>query len=377
VLNRELEKYQKKQVLLLRKKNIIIDMHNGGPIIYTPFLLKVVKKLISEGYAFSEIINQVNKISHNLLIHNLDYKREYKKRWDISGITVACRTVGIFGQSPFSYKKTIEDIGLICSQIDHTEWLVKITKYKDILKAKKFHKHGFILRLENITPLGRNFEKIELFYNLGVRIIQLTYNDKNNVGCGCMSRKDTGLTEYGKRIIKYLNKKRILIDVSHCGPRTTMEIIQYSQIPVIATHTFCKALYNHPRGKSDEEIKYLAKKGGIIGISINPSFFTRYSHFSISNFLDHIDHVVRIVGINHIGIGTDWDTTLPPLLKNFLTKFNIYSRWYDWRKETEGYRDQRDWINIIKGLISRGYKEDEIKAIIGGNFLKIFKKVVG
>jgi membrane dipeptidase len=156
-----------------------------------------------------------------------------------------------------------------------------------------------------------------------------------------------------------------------------MEIIQYSKVPVIATHTFCKALYNHPRGKSDEEIKYLAKKGGMVGILINPSFFTRHFGFSVSDFLDHIDHAIKIAGIKHVGIGTDWDTTLPALLRDYLTKLNLYSRWYDWRKETKGYRDQRDWINIIKGLISRGYKENEIKAIIGENFLRIFKEVVG
>lgn len=377
MLNLESNKHQEKQALLFRAKSIIVDMHNGGPIIYNPFLLRVVKKLISESDSFSEIINKINKVSHNLLISHPEYKKEYKKWWDKSGITVACKTVGIFSKTPFTYKKTIEDIGLVCSQIDQIDWLVKITKYKDILEAKKSRRRGFILRLENITPLGRNFEGIDLFYNLGIRIIQVTYNNKNKVGYGCMSRKDEGLTDYGKRFINYLNKKGILIDVSHCGPRTTIETIRYSKVPVIATHTFCKSLYNHPRGKSDEEIRYLAKKGGIVGISINPAFFTRYSNFSIFDFLDHIDYAVKIVGIKHVGIGTDWDTTLPTLLEKYLTKFNIYSRWYDWRKETKGYSDQRDWINIIKGLISRGYKESEIKAIIGENFLRVFKKVVG
>lgn len=93
--------------------------------------------------------------------------------------------------------------------------------------------------------------------------------------------------------------------------------------------------------------------------------------------MDHIDYAVRVVGVEHVGIGTDWDCTLPSLLKDYLNECAISDKWYDWGRKTEGYRDARDWLNIIRGLISRGYKDDEIKAIIGGNFLRIFKTVVG
>lgn len=367
----KLSKTQEERALLLTKKNIIVDMHFGGPIIYNNYLMSLLKELISKKNTIPQIINKINQERTKTIISKK--LPQYKKWWDTSGVTVGCKTVGIFDKSTrfFTFKKAIEDIGLVLLEINSLGWLHKITKYKDILDIKKKNEHGFILRLENTTQIGLDFKKIDLFYNLGIRIIQLTYNTKNYAGFGCMAKKDFGLTSFGKKLIKYLNKRKILIDVSHCGPKTTMETIRYSENPIIATHTFCKTLCEHPRGKTDEEIRYLAKKGGVIGILINP-FFLEEGKISIENFLDHIDFAVRIAGIEHVGIGTDWDCTLPPILANYFNKKRI-----SWGRKVKGYRDARDWLNVVRGLVARGYKDNQIKAIIGGNFLRVFKKVEG
>ncbi len=370
LLNFKLSKTQEERALLLAKKNIIVDMHFGGPIIYNNDLITLLKELTSTEKPLHQIINKINQERIKIIISGR--LPQYKEWWKTSGVTIGCKTVGIFDKSNrfFTFKKTIEDIGLVLSKIDYLSWLHKITKYEDILNIKKKNEHGFILRLENITQTGLDLKKIDLFYNLGIRIIQLTYNTKNYVGCGCMSKEDSGLTNFGKKFIEYLNKRKILIDVSHCGPKTTIETIRHSKAPVIATHTFCKSLYEHPRGKTDEEIQYLAKKGGVVGILINPLFIAK-EKTSIEHFLDHIDFAVRIAGIKHVGVGTDWDCTLPSILTDYFNKQDV-----SWGKKVKGYRDARDWVNIIRGLIARGYNDNQIKAIIGGNFLRVWKKVV-
>jgi membrane dipeptidase len=372
----KLTKAQERRALFLHKKSIIVDMHYGGPVIYNKCLINFLRKLISTKTSLPQIINKINQIRTEMIV---DGKLpEYKKLWDISGVTVGCKTVGIFDKTPyfFTFKKTLRDIELTFLEINNFNWLNKITRYEDIINTKRLNRHGFILKLENTTQLGLNFKrKIDLLYNLGVRIIQLTYNTKNNVGCGRMALKDSGITSFGKRVIRYLNEKGILIDVSHCGPRTTKEAIKYSRFPVIATHTFCKEIYDHPRGITNEEIQLLAKRGGIIGILINPSFFTTKEQISINDLLEHIDYAVKIAGVEHVGIGTDWDCSLPSVLSNFLKKTGLIGKYYDPTKKIIGYRDPRDWLNIIRGLISREYRDNEIKAIIGGNFLRVFRKI--
>jgi len=191
LFNFGLTKSQEKRATFLHKKSIIVDMHYGGPIIYNRCLINFLKKLIRQKKTLPQIINKINQIRTKMIIKG--ELPEYKRIWDVSGVTIGCKTVGIFDNSPyfFTFKKTLQDIELTSPEITNLNWLNKITRYEDIINTKRLNRHGFILKLENTTQLGLNFKrKIDLLYNLGVRIIQLTYNTKNNVGCGHMTLED-------------------------------------------------------------------------------------------------------------------------------------------------------------------------------------------
>jgi membrane dipeptidase len=262
-----------------------------------------------------------------------------------------------------------------------------------------------MMNFQNSTLIenkGLGLDSIDLFYNLGIRIIQLTYNLRTLAGNGCMERNDSGLSIFGLKIIERMNKLGMLIDVSHCGVQTTLDSIEASKDPIAFTHTGCKAIFDHPRSKTDETIQALAKKGGYIGIYA-PAYFLGFparEKGTLKEFLDHIDHAVNIAGVEHVGIGTDLGvrSRSPEQMRElkseelFKIDFGPSRFWQGWKPEhhvddrsadnfgiftDEWANSWVNWPNNTIGLISRGYSDKEIKGIIGENFLKILEKVVG
>ena len=313
--------------------------------------------------------------------------------WEKSGVDVIHTTIGVSeGVSGWeAYHKAIRDIARWTMRFDKSDKLVKITKAEDIIRAKKEGKYGVILGVQNLNWLNGDLSNIDLFYKLGVRIMQLTYNLGNLIGNGCTERRDGGLSEFGIQVIRKMNELGILIDLSHCGTRTTLEAIEVSKSPVAFTHTFCRAVHDHVRGKTDEELKALKENGGYMGILLVPDFITDKEKPSLDDLVDHVDHAVEILGVDKVGIGTDYGHYYPKALKKLNREKmarEIEAQGISkagWRRghfrkeivEVEGYRDWRDFPNITKALIRRGYSTEEIKGILGKNFLKIFAKVVG
>ena len=209
-------------------------------------------------------------------------------------------------------------------------------------------------------------------------------------GDGCLERYESAITHYGLNIVERMKNIGMLIDVSHAGYQTTIDAVETSNVPVAATHTVCKQVNNHPRGKTDEEIAAIADKNGYIGICQSPSFLG--GDKNISAFLDHVDHAVELVGVDHIGIGTN--NKFRPFSPKRLSKLGVRSRQYpdesEWwlGYETDQSRQMYDeiiwgtlaWINwpyFTVSLVTRGYSDKEIRGLIGGNFLKLFERVVG
>jgi membrane dipeptidase len=161
-----------------------------------------------------------------------------------------------------------------------------------------------------------------------------------------------------------------------------MDTIEASEVPVAFTHTVCKAVHDHDRGKTDDQLEAIARRNGYVGIVVVPNFITSENEATLEHMMDHIDHAVSIVGADKVGIGTDFAEPYPPLGEKmnqevieslgFEAKHKI-----DFNRGTKGYRTWRDFINLSRGLVSRGYKDEEIQGILGGNFLRIFREVVG
>jgi len=248
----------------------------------------------------------------------------------------------------------------------------------DIERAKADGKVAVIMGLQNAEQF-RQVSDVQAFRQMGLRCAQLTYNTQNLLGSGSTERVDGGVTDFGADIIHEMNKVGMLVDVSHCGERTTLDAIELSAGPIAITHSNCRALNNHPRLKTDEAIRKLAAKGGVMGITGVRNFVKDREPTTIEDVVDHIDHVVKLVGIEHVGIGTDSDLLgydrLP--VDQYRQIKSGYKASYAFREkiDTDGFNNPDKMYSLTAALLRRGYGEANIEAILGGNFRRLLATV--
>lgn len=249
-----------------------------------------------------------------------------------------------------------------------------VGRVEDLEHAKKQGKVAVIMGLQNADEF-REAKDVKDFYDLGLRCAQLTYNAQNLIGSGSTERVDGGVTDYGEKIIAAMNDVGMLIDVSHSGDRTTLDAIEISPKPIAITHSNCRALNNHPRLKTDEAIRKLAAKGGVMGITGVRMFVKDSEPTTIDDIVDHIDHVVKLVGIEHVGIGSDSDLMgYDHMPKDQYEKLKAsYKKSYAFRDriDTDGFDHPRKVYDLTAALLRRGYGEANIQAVLGGNFRRL------
>jgi len=250
----------------------------------------------------------------------------------------------------------------------------------DLVRAKKNGKCAVIMGLQNSDHFQRPSD-VKYFYDIGQRCSQLTYNSQNRIGSGSTDRIDGGVSDFGAAIIEEMNKVGMLVDVSHSGDKTTLDAIAISKKPIAITHSNCRALINHPRVKTDEAIKAMAAKGGVMGITGVRNFVTTKDPTTVANVVDHIDHVVKLVGIDHVGIGTDadlngYDDVSPEMNKQLR---GSYKDSYAFREkiDVDGFDHPLKMYNLTEELIRRNYSDANIQAILGGNFLRLLTSTWG
>lgn len=255
-----------------------------------------------------------------------------------------------------------------------------VDKMSDILRAKRDGKIAVIMGMQNSEHFLKP-DDVEFFYKLGQRVSQLTYNTQTRIGSGSTERIDGGVSDFGVSIIEAMNKVGMLIDVSHCGEQTTLDAIELSKKPIAITHSNCKALNNHPRLKTDEAIKACAAKGGVMGIAGVRNFVTAQEPTTLPNIVDHIDHAVKLVGIDHVGIGSDLDLhgydDMPPALMKAMK--GMLSDKYAWRDklDTDGFDHPQRIYDLTEELLRRNYSKANIQAILGGNFQRLLTSTWG
>lgn len=248
----------------------------------------------------------------------------------------------------------------------------------DIIHAKATGKVAVIMGLQNAEQF-REVSDVLAFRQLGLRCAQLTYNAQNLLGSGSTERVDGGVTDRGAAIIAEMNKRGMLVDVSHSGERTTLDAIEISSGPIAITHSNCRALNDHPRLKTDEAIRKLAAKGGVMGITGVRNFVRDREPTTVEHVIDHIDHVVKLVGIDHVGIGTDSDLMgydrLPADMYRQIK--SAYKSSYAFREkiDTDGFNNPDKMYSLTEALLRRGYSEANIEAILGGNFRRLLGTV--
>jgi membrane dipeptidase len=263
------------------------------------------------------------------------------------------------------YADSLRDITLWNNFVSrHSEYFTRIDGPADFARVKVQGKIGILIGEQNSGHF-RSVEDVDLFYGLGQRVSQLAYR-ANRIGSGSVDEADGGLSEYGVQIVERMNKLGMAIDVSHCGDRTTLDAFDASQKPVLVTHSNCRALVpNRHRCKTDEVIKKMAAKGGVIGVTLIRCFVRARGPATIENALDHIDRVARLSGVEHIGIGTDVDLDgRAKLPSEELKAGQINPATTD--LDRVNYRNKM--YDLTEGLVRRKYTDRNIELILGGNF---------
>jgi membrane dipeptidase len=233
------------------------------------------------------------------------------------------------------------------------------------------------------APVPRDLQAIDAAYAKGLRSLMLTYNRMDHIGVGCTERVDAGLSMYGVEVVEHCNELGIIVDVSHCGHSTTMDACRFSRKPVNANHTAARSVYAHVRGKSDEALRAIAATGGVIGVVAVPAFLSAEGAPSIEHMLDHIDYIAALVGCQHVAIGTDWPLQAP--IEVLRATAGAEAARLGFRDEDRidvtqrliGFEDCRDLPNITRGLVKRGYSDEQIQGILGENALRVFAEVCG
>lgn len=269
---------------------------------------------------------------------------------------------------------------------ENPDKLIQAKTAEDFVRAKKENKVAVMYGFQNATMIEKSIDNLDLLYQAGTRWIQLTYNERNLLGDGCTERTNAGLSDFGVEVVERMNELGIIVDLSHCGRQTTFDGIKFSKAGATINHSMCEALYpNHPRAKTDEQIKAMAEKGGVMGIiclgyMIGPD---PGGETTLETYVDHIDHAVNIAGIDHVGLAADFaiqgleadgatrENWYVPRLSRFKPSYQV--KWPPWIPELD--RPDR-YRHVVRVLDKRGYRTGEIEKILGGNWLRYFRETL-
>lgn len=306
-----------------------------------------------------------------------------------SGQTAVNCTIGYVAGPGDPFQQSVKDIALYDKMIRSAPGdLIKILSVTDIERAKAEKKIGIIYGFQNAAQIGADPSRADIFANLGVRIVQLTYNPQNLLGGGSMAPPDVGLTEVGHKVIDRLNANRIMVDLSHSGRQTCLDAIKASKAPISINHTGCQALNDLPRNKTDEELRLVAERGGFVGIYFM-LFLNKTGHATAADVVAHIEHAIQVCGEDHVGIGTDGGTT--PI--DDLTAYNAMLQKEHEDRMAKGVAapgeraDTHPFVDDLRGpnqfrklhglLAARGHKAARIEKILGLNFVRYAREVWG
>jgi len=251
---------------------------------------------------------------------------------------------------------------------------------QDFVTAKETGKQAVMFQLEPQT-FGRKLERIEIAYGLGIRMALLTFNTRTYIGDGCGERTNGGLSYLGLEAVERMNDLGMLIDLSHCGEQVSLDAIELSKDPVMCNHVGARTLYPQcKRLKSDEVLKALADKGGLAGVSAIPNQLSGNEEQGIEDMLNHIDYIVKLIGIDNVAIGLD-NVFHDQVAYHKQADQSIFKLAYIGQELNAPYmwgiESPEEWPNITRGLVSRGYSDEDIRKIIGGNALRVIQQVVG
>lgn len=300
------------------------------------------------------------------------------------GITAINATVSADRVEP-----TVANIALWTGEATrYPSLLTIIRRHDDLARAKQAGQLGLILGFQDTEMLERDLSRLEMFRRLGVLIIQLTYNVRNLIGDGCLEPGDAGLSTLGLEAVERMNALGIAVDLSHCGTRTTATAVAASNKPPLITHSGCREVYRHPRNKEDRELKAMADKGGVLGVYLMPflgGFAGPKQATNEDALARHIDHALKVCGVDHVGIGSDLSITPIEETPEYLKMERAFAQGRAARKSAAPDEDRplflpalnhpRRLEGVAELLARRGHPVATIEKILGGNFHRAFRDI--
>ena len=263
----------------------------------------------------------------------------------------------------------------------HPDLFLKATKTSDIDVARKNGQLALFYLFQNSTQFGRDLDNVDLFHKLGVRSAQITYNDQNWAGAGCKELGAHGLTHFGRDLVARMNERGMLIDLSHANMQTMADTITASKVPVIVSHTACMAVHSNIRNTTDANLRLLADKGGVAGICQMRPFLTTKRADALPEYFRHIDHAVKVMGADHVAIGSDRDHRVVEMTDAYIAELkaeegaNFHEP--DWPLFINELNGPRRMEVVWDGVRKLGYPASTVEKIMGTNVRRIYQEVIG
>ena len=394
----------------LHYEALVIDSQQPAAtsgFLFTDSMRAALDDYVTQGLTRPQIRELLNAMAAREVQSSPEARKAYLDLWDRSGVNVASATYAGPGPISDAFEASLRRMAEARAIIDVLdEDMILVRDADDIETAYRDGKRGLIFDFQDTTPFGSDLSRIELFYNLGLRVVQLTYNLRNLAGDGCTELGKSGLTYFGREMVQRLNEMGMIVDVSHCSEQVGWDALEVSSAPVIVTHSCSAAICYHDRGKSDELAKAIADRGGFFGVVVIAGFLQETTEATLDDFADHVEHLVDVMGIDHVGIGSDKAgpgpgteslIEYPEEIGRFETSFlymdgaaYLRSRpgefnWTGFRKEHRlsddhhvvGYGSFADWPKLTLKLAERGFDQEELRKILGLNYLRVFRDIVG
>ncbi len=253
-----------------------------------------------------------------------------------------------------------------------------IEKLDDLKAAKKEGQLGLVFGMQSGDAIGRDRKRVRLLHKLGLRILQLTYMERNDIGDGCLEPENRGLTHFGIQVVRDCNRLGMVVDCSHVGVQTTIDAAKYSSKPIVISHAACRALADNPRAVTDDQMKAVADTGGLLGITPYAPYIRTDAPPTMDDFMRHFDHAVKLMGEDKVAIATD--------MFDGKTKLNWVTPWYYPEvmrnttfssRRVEGFRSKADLGHVVDHFIKHGYSDALIKKILGDNWMRVLGQVWG
>jgi membrane dipeptidase len=301
-----------------------------------------------------------------------------------SGVSAVKTSIGGFNAS---FEDTVDEIAFYQRLIEaHPDVFMQIRAADDIAAAKRSHKLGIIFSFESATCLEDKLDRINLFRNFGVRVMQLSYNLTSPFGAGVMAPVESGLTDLGREAVARMNEQGVALDLSHANPTTTSAAIAASTKPVIISHAGCTAVHDNPRNKTDDQLRAIAEKGGVVGIFDLFYLAPAGRQPNLDDYLNHMTHALEVCGEDHVGIGSDTSFTPFSLSDQDRAQWaaetqrrhdtGVAAPEEDGRLPyTEGLNRADRALVIADGLMKRGYRAGAVEKVLGANFARAFREI--